>query len=217
MPVLKDFISIEALEKRWGCNKDFIESFTHKNPTTAYLTKWYCIETRTRPDGCKSTLVKPAMYLNGCIFNMKDVLGVESNYPELLQEKDAEYIPAEDLREKLRLSPTEEDARIAELEAQLAAATEEAAKRKEAQAVTEANTTVKAAKWENSVSAAFDLWNEIFQGNKNSWTRDEFTTALAKKYPDYHTKVLTLAWSRLPEKYKQGPGRPKICENPKNP
>ena len=110
----------------------------------------------------------------------------------------------------------EKATRIAELEAQLAAA-EEAAKRKEVQAVAEPDTTVKAAKWENSVSAAFDLWNEIFQGNKNSWTRDEFTTALAEKYPDYHTKVLALAWNRLPEKYKQGPGRPKTCENPKNP
>lgn len=95
------------------------------------------------------------------------------------------------------------DARIAELETQLAAA-------REAQlAAVEPTTTVDAAKWENSVRAVLEIWAEIVQGDKTNWKEAEFRTALAEHYSDYHTKVHSLAWSLLPGAFKHGRGRPK--------
>ena len=68
-----------------------------------------------------------------------------------------------------------------------------------------------AALWENSVSAAFELWAEIIKGEKNKWKQKEFEDAFIKKCPskEYHTKVLALAWSKLPDEFKKGSGRPK--------
>lgn len=85
MHILKDFISIEDLIKRWSCEKELIESFTYKSLVGPTLTPWYATEIRTRPDGGKSAIVKKANYLSGCIFDMADVLVVESNHPELVQ------------------------------------------------------------------------------------------------------------------------------------
>lgn len=85
MHILQDFISIEDLKKRWRCEKELIESFTYKSLIGSTLTPWYATEIRTRPDGGKSAIVKKANYLNGCVFDMADVLVIESNYPELVQ------------------------------------------------------------------------------------------------------------------------------------
>lgn len=96
-----------------------------------------------------------------------------------------------------------------ELMAQLAAA-------QEAQKTTAMPaTTVSATKWENSVSAAFDLWADIIARDKADWKADEFRTALASRYNDYHTKVMDIAWRLLPDAFKAGAGRPK--KNPENP
>lgn len=76
-------------------------------------------------------------------------------------------------------------------------------------------TTVTAAKWENSVRAAFDLWADIIAGDKADWKADEFRTALASRCNDYHTKVMDIAWRLLPDAFKAGAGRPK--KNPENP
>lgn len=75
-------------------------------------------------------------------------------------------------------------------------------------------TTVNADKWGNSVDAGMSLLVEIMTGNKTGWIKDAFTTALAGKYFDYHTKVLETAWKVLPDKYKAGAGRQKNTENP---
>ena len=68
-------------------------------------------------------------------------------------------------------------------------------------------------RWERSVEAALELWVTIFTGSKKDWIREDFTNALAKAYSEYHTIVRDLAWQKLPDEFKHGPGRPK---NPKN-
>ena len=95
----------------------------------------------------------------------------------------------------------EKDARINELEAQVATTAAEPA------------TTVNATKWGNSVTAAFEVWAYIIAGDKTDWKEDEFRTALAGRYLDYHTEVHAIAWRLLPEAFKHGRGRPK--KNPK--
>ena len=71
-------------------------------------------------------------------------------------------------------------------------------------------TTVNAAMWENSVRAAFSLWADIIKpGGRTDWKEQEFKDALSNLCPDYHSTVLSLAWSLLPGNYKHGPGRPK--------
>jgi len=89
MHILKDFISMEDLKKRWGCEKELIESFTYKSLVGSTLTPWYATEIRKRPDGGKSAIVKKANYLSGCIFDMADVLVIESNHPELVHAETA--------------------------------------------------------------------------------------------------------------------------------
>lgn len=76
-------------------------------------------------------------------------------------------------------------------------------------AAAEPATTVDAAKWENSVKAVLEIWAEIVQGDKTDWKEVECRAELAKRYSDYHTKVLSLAWSLLPGAFKHGRGRPK--------
>lgn len=117
---------------------------------------------------------------------------------------------------KLNAELEHKNTRIAELEAQVAALTNELAKREEAQtaATSAPGTIVNSDRWEKSVSAAFELWHEIICGSKKNWIYDNFCSALKKKYHSYHTKVLHLAWKHLPEAYKQGAGRPKNPENP---
>lgn len=90
----------------------------------------------------------------------------------------------------------EKDARIAELENQLAAAAEPV-------------TTVNATRWGNSVTAAFRVWADIIAGDKTDWKEDEFRKALTKYYNDYLTDVHATAWRLLPEDFKHGRGRPK--------
>lgn len=90
MHILKNFISIEDLEIRWGLNKKQIESFTYNKDNEPRLTMWYAIETRPRPDGEQSAFVKYAQYLNGCIFDMNEVLEIEKLNPELIQIKQNE-------------------------------------------------------------------------------------------------------------------------------
>lgn len=98
-------------------------------------------------------------------------------------------------REELRKSLEEKDARVAELESQLAAA--------------EPATTVNAAKWKNSVVAAFEVWATIIAEDKTNWLEDEFRAEIAKRYSDYHTDVHATAWRLLPAAFKHGLGRPK--------
>lgn len=90
MHILKDFITIDDLETRWGLDKKQIESFTYdRGDDKPRLMKWYATEMRTRPDGGQSAFVKRAQYLNGCIFDMANVLEIEGLNPELVRaEKD---------------------------------------------------------------------------------------------------------------------------------
>ena len=73
-------------------------------------------------------------------------------------------------------------------------------------------TTVNATMWEESVRAAFSLWASIVTEKKTDWKEKEFAGALKGRCPNYHTKVLSLAWSLLPSDYKHGPGKPKTVK-----
>ena len=425
MHILKDFITIDDLKTRWGCDKELIESFTYETNVTPSLTMWYATEIRTRPDGGQSAIVKRAQYLNGCVFDMRDVLAVEADNPELLQTgpRDDGYIeirepmisgdkvlerwpgiyayefadiieqhaennsrvlvpyrihkilcfgseiiaecsryeirrdldtgevcsppyleydidrpptynfsvvafklaeiaeyektrpklfyklvknPAEawetrqplakdgeiqvdEIRKALMMSPQdfidflncrttdnrlvtswEEDFRkandyvpyftredlqnehltvhaldlekfqrrereleerfadvpfegnptpLADLKSQLAEKESQIAELK-AQSVLaatvvkeEAPSRVNAAKWEGSVSASFGVWAEIVTGDKADWIEDEFRAAIAERYSDYHSKVLSIAWGSLPIDFKNGTGRRKKNSN----
>ncbi|MGD9576021.1 hypothetical protein [Desulfovibrio sp.] len=90
MHILKDFISIDDLETRWGLDKKQIESFTYERGDEPRLTMWYATEKRARPDGGQSAFVKRAQYLNGCVFDMADVLEIEKLNPELVHAAMAE-------------------------------------------------------------------------------------------------------------------------------
>lgn len=57
MHILKDFISIDDLETRWGLDKKQIESFTYERGDEPRLTMWYATEKRARPDGGQSAFV----------------------------------------------------------------------------------------------------------------------------------------------------------------
>lgn len=85
MYLLKNFITIEDLEIRWRCDKELIESFTYENADEPHMIKYVSTEIRTRPDGGKTAIAKIARYLNGCIFDMADILAIEKNHPELIQ------------------------------------------------------------------------------------------------------------------------------------
>lgn len=88
MHILKDFITIDDLETRWGLDKNQIESFTYgRVDDEPRLTMWYATEVRPRPDGGQSAFVKPAQDLNGCIFDMADVLEIEELNPELVRKE----------------------------------------------------------------------------------------------------------------------------------
>lgn len=119
-------------------------------------------------------------------------------HPDMMQEMPArEGTPiagADDSR--LSAALREKDARIAELEAALAAANRQQ------------QSTVNAQKWRDSVQAACELLVSIMQGEKYDWRFGEFSSALRNRCKDYHTEVRQTAWSTLPDNFKHGPGRP---------
>ena len=98
--------------------------------------------------------------------------------------------------QKLTEELAKKDLRIAELEAQTIPSIE-------------STTTVNATKWKESVEAAFNVWVDIFAGDKEDWIEDEFRGELSSRYKDYHTEVHAAAWRLLPSRFKKGPGRPK--------
>ena len=104
----------------------------------------------------------------------------------------------------------EKNARIAALETQLAEKDERITELEARSAViAEPTTTVNAAKWGSSVTAAFGVWAVIIAGDKADWKEDEFRAALAERCSDYHTDVHATAWRLLPDAFKHGIGRPK--------
>ena len=126
----------------------------------------------------------------------------EKDKPTPLAELKAQLAEAQTQNESLRqwnkrLNEQNQELRIelAELKAQPATA--------------EPTTTVTAAKWEDSVTAAFGVWGAIIAGDKTDWKEDEFRAALAERCSDYHTKVHSTAWRLLPDAFKHGRGRPK--------
>ena len=97
---------------------------------------------------------------------------------------------------RLSAALREKDARIAELEAALAAANRQQ------------QSTVNAQKWRDSVQAACELLVSIMQSEKYDWRSGEFSSELRNRCKDYHTEVRQIAWSSLPDDFKHGPGRP---------
>ena len=104
----------------------------------------------------------------------------------------------------------DEISRLADLEAQLAEAHQRIEELEtQPSAAAEPTTTVNAAKWGNSVTAAFGVWAYIIAGGRTDWKEDEFRAALAERCSDYHTDVHATAWRLLPDAFKHGRGRPK--------
>lgn len=90
MRILKNFISPDELETRWGLDKnglhDFIYDCGYKN---AKLAAWRVKEFRKAPDGTTSAFVARAqsLYASGCIFDLDEVRALEVVYPELVASK----------------------------------------------------------------------------------------------------------------------------------
>ena len=142
-----------------------------------------------------------------CAIHILDWEAWRQAHPDMAQEtpvkEDAPVAGADDGR--LSAALREKDARIAELEAALAVANRQQ------------QSTVNAQKWRDSVQAACKLLVSIMQGKKCDWRYSEFTAALRKLSPDYHTDVQRIAWSTLPDDFKHGPGRPTAkSENPEH-
>lgn len=208
---IEESISLEGLLERWkgveidGKQLDFqaIDNFVRGCEITAYDRKDWIIRHGHRE--WRGQRRPPMLGLNGSdpfapghdiIFDQEEIDSIERT-----------MFSAEPLSPSPQLAAAQ--GRIAELEQELAAA-QEAQKNTAMPA-----TTVTAAKWEKSVSAAFDLWADIIAGDKADWKADEFRTALASRCNDYHTKVVEIAWRLLPKVFKAGTGRPK--KNPENP
>lgn len=131
-------------------------------------------------------------------FHILDWEAWRREHPDMMQEtparEDTPIAGADDSR--LSAALREKDARIAELEAALAAANRQQ------------QSTVNAQKWRDSVQAACELLVSIMQGEKYDWRSGEFSSALRNRCKDYHTDVQRIAWSTLPDNFKHGPGRP---------
>lgn len=85
MKILRNFITIEDLGKRWGLEKTEIVPFVYD---LGYeITLWYIKETRSLPDGRQSAIVKKAQYLNDSIIDVDEILPVEAKYPEVVHDK----------------------------------------------------------------------------------------------------------------------------------
>ena len=85
MKILRNFITIEDLGKRWGLEKNEIVPFVYDLGYEINL--WYIKETRLLPDGRQSAIVKKAQYLNGSIIDVDEILPVEAKYPEVVHDK----------------------------------------------------------------------------------------------------------------------------------
>lgn len=138
-------------------------------------------------------------------FHILDWEAWRREHPDMMQEtparEDTPIAGADDSR--LSAALREKDARIAELEAALAAANRQQ------------QSTVNAQKWRDSVQAACELLVSIMQGEKYDWRSGEFSSELRNRCKDYHTEVRQIAWSSLPDDFKHGPGRP--TAKPENP
>lgn len=72
------------------------------------------------------------------------------------------------------------------------------------------NTTINASQWKIGITAALNLYAEIFSANESGIIEADFQRRLHEKTgKDYLTTVDSIAWKNLPEKFKQGRGRPK--------
>lgn len=157
------------------------------------------------------------------VFKYAEVKRYEENHPEVLyQIVDPDVAWKDELLRKPDLSPVSElKERLAETEEKLKKSrriskrrSNKIAKLEEeiAQMRSSGPTTVKAALWEKSVDATFNLLVNILQGSNNdkmTWKKEEFIDALPGRYSEYHTIVVEMAWEKLPESYKLGRGRPK--------
>lgn len=113
MRILRNFISIEDLETRWGLKRKQIEEFLFEGERQKpKLIMWYPEGLRKRPDGGITAIVKHARYISGCIFDMDEVLALEAIYPELKAQVPAEVEPPVPLipssTETLQTSPAHE-------------------------------------------------------------------------------------------------------------
>ena len=95
-------------------------------------------------------------------------------------------------------------ARIAELEAQLAEVTNQEGQGKQ-------EGMVNAALWEDSCRAACSVLVEIMSNGETGIIKRDFEERLknATAGKRTHSKVDRIAWEALPDTYKNGPGCPK--------
>lgn len=114
MKVLKNFISIDDLEKRWGLKRKQIEEFLfegkRKRPK---LTMWNVKEFKKCADGNLIAIVEHSDYITwNCIFDRDEVLRWDSYFLEDRKQGQAEVEPPASLipssRETLQTSPAHE-------------------------------------------------------------------------------------------------------------
>lgn len=114
MKILKNFISIDDLEKRWGLKRKQIEEFLfegkRKRPK---LTMWNVKEFKKGADGNLIAIVEHTDYITwNCIFDMDEVLRWDSYFPDDRNQGQAEVEPPAPLipssRETLQTSPAHE-------------------------------------------------------------------------------------------------------------
>lgn len=211
---IEDLIRAEEVKTRWSHATDkemfdlnasgLLPGFRPTKPSIDNI--WYCEEV--------SMISYGDSYYFGDVyfFLMADVLKCEEKYPDFtgykppLEAEPSEELPENDnnigiLQEgtsssdyekecqKLRHVIKEKDAEIEKLEGKLKRA-------------------ANAEMWEQSVIAAFKAWIDILDGKRANWKQDEFRDLLKANYTNYHTIVLETAWRFLPERFKQGRGRP---------
>lgn len=145
---------------------------------------------------------------------LPDVINVEKCRPDFLHEiitPHKEESPSHPL--------VGEATHIGELEAQLTAALQRAGAAEQALAKAQEQLaaapqevgTVDAALWENSLDAACTVLVGIMDNGEVGITKDNFGERMRDASPNKrtHTKADRLAWKKLPDRHKAGPGRPK--------
>lgn len=91
MKVLKNFISIDDLEKRWGLKRKQIEEFLFEDGRREpRLIKWDVKELKKGDDGNFIAIVRHTSDISNCIFDMDEVSLWDSFFPKLEAQEPAE-------------------------------------------------------------------------------------------------------------------------------
>lgn len=91
MKILKNFISVDALEKRWGLNEEQLEAFVfERGRREPRLIKWAVKGLKKGEDGNFIAIVRRTSDISNCIFDMDEVSRWDWFFPELKAQEPAE-------------------------------------------------------------------------------------------------------------------------------